>query len=262
VELGAPLLVRTTRAVVPTEAGVEYLARAESILDQLDEAEQAVRQSELQGTLRISMPTTTAIREIIARLPRFTERHPKLNLQIFLDDRRNDLVRDALDVAIRVGTLPESNAKARLLTTYPRLIVAAPEYLKRAGTPLVPADLPSHRIVYGPAATVEAAWTFFKAGKTESVVVQPSISFSDNEGAVAAAVAGMGVTSIGYWTCRRELSEGALVQILSDWEMVPTRVHAFFPSGRAMRSAARAFIKFLSEEFRGDKASTRRISKG
>jgi DNA-binding transcriptional LysR family regulator len=252
-ELGALLLARSTRAVVPTEAGVEYLARIEPILDQLDEAEQSVRQDELRGILRIGMPTSAGVREIIARLPRFADSHPKLHLQILLDDRRQDLLREAVDVAIRVGTVPESNKTARLLTSYKRLIVASPEYLAHAGTPRVPADLLSHRIVHGPGSAVETAWTFFKSGVSEAVAVQPNISFSDNEGAVAAASAGMGVTSIGYWVCRRELGEGKLVQVLGDWEMVPTQVHAYFPLGRASRTAARAFIEFLSNEYKSDR---------
>jgi DNA-binding transcriptional LysR family regulator len=248
-ELGTLLLARTTRAVVPTEAGAEYLARIEPILDQLDDAEQSIRQDELRGTLRIGMPTSTGVREVIARLPRFTERHPRLHLQVVLDDRRQDLVRDAVDVAIRVGTLPDSNATARLLTTYARLIVAAPDYLDRAGRPVVPRDLADHRIVHGPAAGVDTAWTFARGGSIETVVVKPAISFNDNEGAVAGAAAGLGITSIGYWVCRRELADGRLVQLLPEWDMVPTRVHAYFPLGRATRSAARAFIDFLIEDF-------------
>ncbi len=84
--------------------------------------------------------------------------------------------------------------------------------------------------------------------------MKPAISFSDNEGAVAAATAGMGITSIGYWVCRRELGDGSLVQLLGDWDMTPTRVHAYFPLGRATRSAARAFIDFLSSEYRAEGA--------
>lgn len=248
-ELGTLLLARTTRAVVPTEAGAEYLARIEPILDQLDDAEQSVRQDELRGTLRVGMPTSTGVREVIARLPRFTERHPKLHLQVILDDRRQDLVRDAVDVAIRVGTLPDSNATARLLTTYSRLIVGSPGYLERAGVPADPQDLADHRIVHGPAAGVDTAWLFSRQGVTETVAVKPSISFSDNEGAVAGAAAGLGLTSIGYWVCRRELGEGRLIQLLPEWEMVPTRVHAYFPLGRATRTAARAFIDFLIADF-------------
>lgn len=252
-ELGVLLLARTTRMVVPTEAGAEYLVRIEAILDQLDEAEQSVRQDELRGVLRIGMPTSAAVREIIPRLPRFTEQHPKLELQIILGDQRQDLLRDAVDVAIRIGTLPDSNATAtaRLLTTYPRVIVAAPSYLERCGTPLTPAELSGYRIIHGPAGSVETAWTFSRTSNSETVTLKPVISFSDNEGAVAAATAGMGIISTGYWVCRQELSEGRLVRLLTDWNTVPTRVHAYFPLGKATRFAARAFVAFLSDEFSG-----------
>jgi len=248
-ELGALLLARTTRAVIPTEAGLDYLTRVEAILDQLEDAGHSVRQDELRGTLRVGMPTSAGVREIIARLPRFTERHPKLHLQIVLDDRRQDLVRDAVDVAIRIGTLPDSNATARLLTSYSRLVVASPGYLERFGMPENPQDLAAHRIVFGPAAGTDTAWAFTRDGQEETVDVTPTISFSDNEGAVAGAAAGLGVTSIGWWTCRREIEEGALIKLLPDWEMASTRVHAYFPLGRATRSAARAFIDFLIEDF-------------
>lgn len=244
-ELGVLLLARTTRAVVPTEAGAEYLARIEPVLDQLDEAEQSVRRGELRGVLRIGMPTSAGIREIIPRLPAFTEQHPKLELQVILGDQRQDLVRDAVDVAIRIGTLPDSSATVRLLATYPRVIVASPDYLERFGQPEIPSDLQAHKIVQGPAGTVDTAWTLSRDGRSEEVVLKPSIHFSDNEGAVSATVAGMGIASIGYWSCRSELGDGRLVQLFTDWDTVPTRVHAYFPLGRATRFAARAFIDYL-----------------
>lgn len=248
-ELGTLLLARTTRAVIPTEAGAEYLIRVEAVLDLLDDAGQNARQDELRGTLRVGMPTSAGVREIIPLLPRFAERHPLLRIEIVLDDRRQDLVRDAVDVAIRIGTLPDSNATARLLTSYARLIVASPAYLARCGTPMSPDALIGHRIVYGPAATVGTAWTFTHEGVTTTVPIEPNISFSDNEGAVAGAKAGLGITSIGFWACRRELEDGSLVPILTGWSMGSTRVHAYFPLGRATGAAARAFINFLLDEF-------------
>lgn len=247
-ELGVTLLARTTRAVVPTEAGAEYLVRIEPVLDQLDDAEQSARQGELRGILRIGMPTSAGIREIIPRLPRFTEQHPKLELQIILGDQKQDLVREAVDVAIRVGTLPDSSATARLLSTYPRVIVAAPAYLARFGSPRTPSDLREHRIVQGPAGTVDTAWTFSRQGESQAVITKPSIHFNDNEGAVSAAAAGMGIASIGHWSCRRELNDGLLVRLLTDWETIPTRVHAYFPLGKATRFAARVFIQFLADD--------------
>ena len=252
-ELGVLLLARTTRAVVPTEEGTEYLARIEPVLDQLDEAEQSVRRGELRGTLRIGMPTSAAVREIVPLLPPFAEMHPKLSLQIVLGDQKQDLVRDAVDVALRMGTLPDSNATSRLLTSYPRLIVAAPSYLARFGTPQTPADLTAHRAVHGPAGSVDTAWTFSRDGASDSVSVSSRISFNDNEGVVAATVAGMGIASIGLWACRRELEEGRLVRLLPDHDMVPTRVHAYYPLGKATRYSARAFIAYLAARLQEQK---------
>lgn len=246
-ELGVSLLARTTRAVVATEAGAEYLARIEPVLDQLDEAEQSVRQGELRGTLRVGMPTSAGAREIIPRIPAFAEQHPKLELQILMGDHYQDLVREAVDVAIRIGSLPDSSATARLLTTYPRVIVAAPSYLDRFGHPRSPAELRDHRIVQGPSGGVGTAWTFVKDGRSEAVAVaKPAALFSDNEGTVAAAAAGMGIASIGYWSCRSELRDGRLVRLLTEWDTVPTKVYAYFPLGKATRFAARVFIDFLA----------------
>ena len=241
--LGVLLLARTTRAVVPTEAGAAYLARIEPVLDQLDDAELSVRQGELRGVLRIGMPTSAGIREIIPRLLPFTEQHPKLELQVILSDQKQDLLREAVDVAIRVGTLPDSGATARLLTTYPRLIVAGPAYIARFDQPRTPQDLPGHRIVHGPAGGLDAAWRFSRNGVAQAVTVKPSIYFNDNEGVVAAATAGMGIASIGYWACRRELAEGRLVRLLTDWELTPTRA-CLFPAGQGYKVCRAGVYRF------------------
>src|ERR1700733_3245176 len=108
-ELGVRLLSRTTRAVVPTEAGGEFLARIEPILAALDEAEHSVREGgELRGLLRISTPSSFGIRDVIPRLANFAQRHPNLHIQLQLGDRWHDLIKEAVDVAIRLGRLPDS----------------------------------------------------------------------------------------------------------------------------------------------------------
>jgi DNA-binding transcriptional LysR family regulator len=249
--LGARLLSRTTRAVVPTEAGCEFLARMEPILDALDEAEQSVREGgELRGILRLGLPSSIALREVIPRLSPFTERYPKLHVQILLDDKRQDLVRDAVDVSIRVGRLSDSSATAKLLATLSRVIVASPAYLQRAGMPTSPNELVGHRIIGGPATLVPNAWVFESAGKLETVELLPDLSTNDNEATVAAATAGLGITSTTEWACSRELQDGALVRLLTDWKTREIPVHAYFPAGRATRAAARTLIDFLAAEFR------------
>lgn len=251
VELGTRLLTRTTRAVVPTEAGGEFLARIEPILAALDEAEHSVREGgELRGLLRMSMPTSFGIRDVIPRLASFTELHPNLHIQLQLDDRRQDLIRDAVDVAIRLGRLPDSSATAKLIATIPRVVVASPSYLARHGVPEGPDDLARHRIVGGPAGAVPNAWRFQRDDHEAALKLESHFSVDENEGAIAAAVAGIGIISTTGWACRRELESGALVRLLPAWQLPGIPVHAYFPMGQATRAAARAAIEHLTAEFK------------
>jgi len=249
-ELGAKLLSRTTRAVVPTEAGAEFLARIEPILLALEEAEHSVREGgELRGLLRMSMPTSFGVRDVIPRLATFAERYPNLHIEIQLDDQRQDLVRDAVDVALRLGRLPDSTATAKLIANIPRVIVASPGYLERHGVPETPDELVRHRIVGGTAASVPAAWRFQKDDRESAIKLDAHFSTDENEGAIAAAVAGFGITSTSGWACRRELENGTLIRLLTAWTLADIPAHAYFPMGRATRAAARAAIDHLAAAF-------------
>jgi DNA-binding transcriptional LysR family regulator len=245
--LGARLLSRTTRAVVPTEAGLEFLARIEPILAALEDAENSVRETgELRGLLRIAMPSTMGIRVIIPRLSTFAERHPGLQIDLVLDDRWQDMVRDAVDVGIRVGAMPDASGTARLIGAMRRILVASPDYLARHGAPATPTELLRHRIVGGPAAAQASSWRFERGGESLAIDAKPSISTNDTAGAVAAAAGGLGVTSSTSWACRLELESGALVELLPEWRMADLPVHAYFPLGRATRLAGRAFVDFIT----------------
>jgi len=246
--VGARLLSRTTRAVVPTDAGSEFLVRVEAILDAVEEAHNSVREgTDLRGIVRISIPSSFAYREVIPRLHGFTNLHPALRFQVILDDQRQDLVRDAVDVSIRMGDLQDSSATSQRLTSIPRAIIAAHSYVEAAGIPVSPEDLVHHRIIGGPAGA--AAWRFERDGTAVAVDVQPHISFNDNEGAVIAAIAGLGICSTPMRTHRKELREGTLVELLTAWKRPPVEVHAYFPAGRATRVAARALVAYLKTEF-------------
>ncbi len=246
-EIGAALLTRTTRAVTLTEAGVDYLARIEPLLAGLEEADHAARGTgELRGLLRIGVATSFAVREVIPRLPAFMAQHSALRIELSMGDQRQDLVAEGVDVALRFGALPDSTAMAKRLGVSTRLLVASPEYLKRAGTPKLPTDLPAHSVIVGPAGSGLAGWSFHRDGKTTSVRVQGNLIVNVNEAVTAAAVAGLGIASTGTWGCRRELDSGALVQVLPKWKMDTTEVNAVFAAGRAAKPAARAFTDFLA----------------
>ena len=155
--------------------------------------------------------------------------HPHLRIEVMLDDRNQDMVKEAVDVGIRVGRLPDATGTTKLIGKMRRVAVASPAYLARHGTPQVPLDIEKHRIVAGPAAMQASSWQFQRDGETVQVAVQPHISTNDTAGAVAAAASGLGITSSTSWGCRRELNQGALTRLLPDWEMAELPVHAYFP---------------------------------
>ena len=150
-DLGVLLFARTTHAVQPTEAGEEYLSRIEPILSDMEEANHAIRGTgELRGRLRVGAATSFAQREIIPILPEFLAKHPKLKVDLILTDSRQDLVDEAIDVAIRYGPLEDSTMIARKISAPPRVLAASPAYLEQAGIPEKPADLIKHQIILGP----------------------------------------------------------------------------------------------------------------
>jgi DNA-binding transcriptional LysR family regulator len=147
------------------------------------------------------MPGTIGYRAVILRLPSFLALHTRLRVQVVLEDQRQDLVRDAVDVSIRLGKLSDSSATAQLLTSVPRALLAACSYIDQAGSPASPADLAHHRIIGGPSGAV--SWTFERDGETVTMDSQPQITINDNEGSVVAAVAGFGICSTAMRTSAR-----------------------------------------------------------
>jgi DNA-binding transcriptional LysR family regulator len=248
--IGSVLLVRNTRAVTPTDAGADFLSRIEPLLAELEDAEQAARGTgELRGVLRVSLGSSLAVREVIPRLPAFLDRHPQLQVDMLLVDHRQDLVTEGIDVALRFGELPDSTATVRHVRAWPRVLAASPDYLKNAGEPRTPADLSAHSIILGPVSTT-ANWSFRKGGTTTSVRVEARVRIGGNEGAIAAAVAGIGIVMTSSGSLRREFGEGALVRVLDDWDLGTMELSALFAAGRTTKRAARVFTDFLIEALR------------
>ena len=247
-EIGTTLFTRSTRALSLTEAGAEYLARVEGALAALDEADHAARGTgELRGVLRVGGSSSFTEHAVIPRLNAFLARSPKLRIVLLINDQRQALITEGVDVAFRFGSLDDSTATARRLGRIERVLVASPAYLRRAGRPQAPADLNSHAVILGPMGT--EAWTFEKDGRRVSLRLEGRLSVSANEGAVAAAVAGLGIATTGIIATRRQLANRSLVRVLSDWQMGSVDVHAVFPAGRAAKAAARALAEHMTAEF-------------
>jgi len=251
-EIGVALFVRTTRAVTLTEAGLDFLARIEAVLAELDEAEHAARGTgELRGRLRIGLSTNFAIREVIPRLSVFMNQHPALRIDLMIGDQRQDLVTEGVDVALRFGPLADSTATARRVRSWPRVLAASRAYLDKASTPGAPADLPHHAIILGPG-SLGGQWSFRKSGTTTSFQVEGRLTAWASEGAIAAAVEGLGILMVPYGSCRRELERGELIRVLPDWDAGTVELNAVFASGRAAKPSARAFVDYLIAALRED----------
>ncbi len=248
-KVGVALLTRTTRGVVLTEAGTEYLMRAEAILAALDEADHAVRGTgELRGILRVATSTSTAVRCVLPRLPLFANRHPALRIEFVLNDERQDLVGEGIDVALRIGALTDSSAVARRIGTVDRILAASPGYLKQAGTPRMPSELGDHSLIVGPAGRGAGGWTFTKDDEEVSVRVEGRIVLNGAEGAAAAAAAGLGIVSAGWFGLLKELRNGDLVQVLPHWKMKSAEFNVILPAARAAKPSARAFADFVRDQ--------------
>lgn len=245
--LQVALLIRSTHALAPTEAGQRFYERARAAIREADEAELAARGAGagLSGCLRVSAATTFARLHVVPLLPRFLEQHPELEIEIVLDDRMIDVVAEGIDVSLRMGRLPDSSAVARKLATGGRSVLATSGYLARAGEPRTPAALADHEAVTY--SRVSSTWSFTRDGSEVSVVVRGRVRVSAAEGVRAAVLAGMGLAVTSDWMFAGELASGAVRRVMTDWALPTVDLWAVFPSGRMVSAKARQFAAFVEQ---------------
>jgi DNA-binding transcriptional LysR family regulator len=248
--LGVRLLLRSPRALTPTEAGEGFYARAKLVLEEASAAEQSARGAgvALSGRLRFAAPVTFARLQIVPRLPRFLADHPALIVDAILDDRRIDLIEEGVDVAIRMGAQPDSSLLSRRIGRSPRIVVAAQTYLKRAGTPKTPEDLKQHHAVLYGHTGGGSTWRFRQGKSVKTIKMRERFSASAAEGVREGTLAGLGLCLATEWMFRPELDRGDVVAVLTDWEMSPVDLWALFPTGNRPSAKARAFVDFLADE--------------
>ena len=245
--LGVSLLMRSTRSVVPTEAGRIFYERAKRTVAEAEEAVAAARGSAsgLSGTLRVSTSVCFGRLHVIPSLSAFLAEHPDLDIELVLDDRNVDLVNEGIDVALRMGAMPDSNMTARRIAESRRIVVATPAYLERHGTPTSPGELISHQAIVYTRGGGSGSWTFRKATAEVSVVLQGRLKVTAAEGLREAVNCEMGLAVSPEWTFSPELKSGKVVAILEDWALPPTNLSAVYPTGRLASTKARAFVSFV-----------------
>ena len=250
--LGVKLLVRTTRGLTATEAGLNYYERARRSIEEADEAELAARGagSGLTGRLRICGAVTFARIHLMPRLPEFLARHPELEMEVVLDDRNIDLVQEGIDVALRMGQLSDSSLTARRIASGRHVVVGTPAYFERTGKPTAPGDLAAHQAVIYDQEAGGQDWTFQRDDAEIAVTLKGRLRVSAAEGVRAAVLANAGIAVASEWMFSPEIADRTVQMVLQDWELPRIDLWAVFPAGRTATTKARTFTQFVQEVMR------------
>jgi DNA-binding transcriptional LysR family regulator len=248
--LGAKLLVRSTRGLMPTEAGRVFAERAARALGELEDAKAVVAEGEREpsGALRIAAPLSFGILHVGPALAEFGQQYPRISIEVSLSDRFVDLIQDGFDAAIRIGVLKDSSLVGRKLSPIRALVAASPGYLARHGRPATPRDLLQHRCLTSSGPGSDEQWRF-RTGE-RWLAIKPSGRFRANNGEVLrdAAVAGLGVTALPSFILSPALESGALEPILTEFALPERGLYVLRHAGPPPLRL-RLLIDFLAARF-------------
>jgi DNA-binding transcriptional LysR family regulator len=251
--VGVQLLRRTTRRLSLTEAGLLYLEQSRAAFSLIDDAERAIRGQEgaLTGRVRLSVPTTYGHYRLPALLCRFTRQYPQVRIELSVSNRNVDLVAEGYDLAIRLGPLPDSGLIGRKLEDARLCVVAAPDYLERAGTPHSVDELPAHACLpfVMPSSGRIGPWLFCEQGIDREWIPEANVQVSDDVlGTVSLAEHGMGICQTYDFIVRERIQSGRLVPLLEQSGGRSRPFSVIFPPHRQLSAASRALIDFLTRE--------------
>jgi DNA-binding transcriptional LysR family regulator len=254
-DLGSRLIQRSTRRLALTEIGELVLQQALQIERALANIAQMTdqHQQQVQGQLRVSC-SMAGRGKVVPLLAEFVTLYPQVNVVLQLEDNLVDLIAQQIDVAIRASHLADSSLIARKLTDNPNVLVAAPAYLARAGTPRTPQDLRGHAcLVYASGGRASNEWTFGGPDGAQKVRVEGPLQINDGSALVTAACIGMGVLLIGRFLVGRELARGELVELMPDYRpQSGLPIYAVYPARDWLALKTATFIGFMQERFGGN----------
>lgn len=259
VYLAVRLFNRTTRRMSLTEAGTLYYERIVRVLDDLEEADDALRTAQEipRGLLRVSAPMTVTMTCLSFALPKFLERYPEVSLDLQLDDRRVDIIEEGFDLALRGSdNLEDSSLVARKLMTMVHVVCGAPSYFEQYGVPTSPEDLENHCCIQFSLSGHANVWTFKNCDglrptfgyHTLSIPINGRYKVNSSLAVRDALRAGFGLSLIPWIYVREDLNEGRLQTVLDGWSPDETTLYTVYPSNRYVTSKVRAFLDFLVEE--------------
>ena len=247
------LITRSTRKLVLTDAGRDYLAACRQILEQVDEAERAAAgaYATVKGQLVVAAPVVFGRLHVVPVAALFLEQHPEVDIQLRLGDRYVNLIEEHVDVALRIGTLPDSNLVAMQVGAIRRVVCASPAYLQRFGAPQSPDDLAAHRCICFDGLDAATAWAFAgKAGEKRHVPVHSRLTVSTADAAIAASALGLGLTRVLSYQVADALRDGRLVRVLAADEPPAVPASLIYPAQGRLPMKTRAFIDLAAGQLR------------
>lgn len=258
-DLGVRLFNRTTRSLTLTEAGEEYYDYASQAISLAKEAEYAVSrlQAKPKGKLKISVPMTFGRLYVSNLIPTFLALYPDIQIEMVMDDKRQDFIKQGFDIGIRIGQLEDSSLVAKKIALCRSVICASEAYLAKHGTPQKPHDLNDHNCLYYSYFRAGQDWLFHKkADKKENafIKVTPKGNYRVNNSDALhdAAIAGLGIVNMPTFIVGPDLVRNKLTQILTHYPQPIHGIYAIFPERKHLAAKVRVFIDFLQQEIGGD----------
>lgn len=259
-DLGIALFNRSTRGLVLTEGGRVFREHALVVVKSLEDAREATSalNRSPRGLLRVTLPGAFGRRHVVRHLPEFMDRYPKIDVDCVITDSVLNVIDSGIDLAIRIGALPDSQLMARQLATHRRVVCASPGYVAQHGYPAAPADL-AHHTALRFALAADDRWFLVDGSRSgaaagHAVQLQGRLRVDDTDALLELAIAGSGVALLPVWAIGTALREGKLIRLLPDWEAQPTRaepaIWAVYPPKKTVSSKVRAFIDFYAALYR------------
>ncbi len=249
--LGTKLLNRSTRSLKLTEAGKEYYHHCIRILNDFQEAEASIGKGKIKptGTLRISTSAAFGRTCLLPYLEEFFVAYPDINIDLLFDDDYVDLVKQGIDLAIRIGPLADSTLIARKIGSSQRVIVASTDYLVKHGRPKKPADLVKHNCLLYSLQKAPDLWYFNSAQEgDESVRVSGRLKASSPDAICDATMEGLGISVLCEWDTRKHIKEGRLKVILQDYHPTAYDINAVYPERKFVPQKVKRMIEFLNNK--------------
>ena len=250
--LNARLFQRSTRKVALTDAGEQAVLFCQKITNLTAEMEQEMmaQQGELRGVLRVTSSQTFGTYHLVQMVNRFLQLHPKLNIQLLLNDQPMDLISERIDLAIRITNTPDPNFIARKLADCHSLLVATPDYLAQFGTPKQPEDLYQHHYLSHHNIN-RKAWKCTQGEQEVLLDLNSRFTTNDTQALLNSVLDSNGIAMLPKYMLETELQQGKLQAVLSDWQLPAFSIYAMYPSRDKLPLAVRKLIDFLVENFEG-----------